>query len=408
MSGTTVAQAARPAPREGSMTSPGLVRSGPVALDGSPDPITDPRTFAARLEQLCQSYNVLSPPVQMLGGFAPGWTLTASLVRINTTINDDGQGPETYHDRGFMKSGDQRALNRVGLLKIATAAGIKWTPNTGRRDDGSERYLWQYFAEGLVDTPDGSYQIISGEVEIDLRDGSPQVGGWTPDAWAALMQTNQKLPKDQRKFAINGWSDRRLQQARAMGLRLAESKAKNRAIRSLGLQQVYSVQELAKPFVVFKASYVPDMSDPVVRQMVAQRALHGRQVLYPSLRAVEATPLVPTPLPPAGTLDTTLGPAVEATAALPEPVVGLTVLGVTQVVHEGRPRDLWDITFSDDRTARTKDAEVARAAQQARDQAWLVDPMIEPSAQRRGAFVLTELTRVASTSGSSSADDDLY
>lgn len=385
------------------MTSPGLVPTGPAALEASPEPITDPRTFAARLDQLTQAYNVLSPPVQVLGGFAPGWTLTASLVKINTAVNDDGQGPETYHDRVFMKSADQRALNRVGLLKIATAAGIKWTPNTGRRDDGTERYLWQYFAEGLVDTPDGSYQIISGEVEIDLRDGSPQIGGWTPEAWAELMRANQKLPKDQRRFAINGWSDRRLQQARAVGLRLAESKAKNRAIRSLGLQQVYSVQELAKPFVVFKATYVPDQSDPMVRQLVAQRALHGRQILYPSLQAVDASPLVSPRLPPAGTLETTAVSAAETAAP-----VGLTVLAVTQVVHEDRPRGLWDVTFSDDRTARTKDASIARAAEQARVEAWLVDPVIEPSPQRAGAFVLTELVRVGSPAAPTPTDDDLY
>lgn len=302
MSTPNVAHRAPGAQAPPPMTNTDLVRATPTALEPTVEPITDPRTFQTRLDQLVAHYNVIAPPVQVLGGFVGGWTVVASIVRVNTTVNEDGQGPETYIDRGFMKGRDQRALNRVGLMKIAAAAGVKWTPQTGRRDDGRVPHLWQYYAEGVVDTPDGSYQIISGEVEIDLRDGSPQIGGWTPEAWQALLEQNRHRQKSDQVWAINGWSEKRLMQARSMGLRLSETKAKNRAIRSLGLQQVYTVKELEKPFVVFRAMYVPDTSDPVIRRMVAERALHGRQALYPA--APPATSYLAAPLPPAATLET--------------------------------------------------------------------------------------------------------
>jgi hypothetical protein len=68
--------------------------------------------------------------------------------------------------------------------------------------------------------------------------------------------------------------------ARRFGLRLAESKSMNAAIRNLGIKAKYALEELKKPFVMFRCSYVPDMSDPDIKRMVAGQALSGAGLLY--------------------------------------------------------------------------------------------------------------------------------
>lgn len=380
-----------------------LAKATPMTIEAAPQAITDTRIYQQQIEDLCTRFNVIAPPVQVLGGFAPGYALIASVVKVNAKVNEDGQGAETYYDRGFMKSKDQRALNRVGLARVATAAGVKWTPNCGRRDDGKTPNFWEYYAEGLVDTPDGSYQVVTGSVEIDLRDGSAQIGGWTPEQWAAVMKENERKSRDEKVWNINGWSDKRVQQARSRGHALAETKAKNRAVRSLGLQQVYTETELDKPFVIFRATYQPDMSDPVVRQMVAQRALHGRQMLYPSSAAVTAQPFIAAPQAPAGTIDTT---ATSSAAASVEPTSTEPTVTITSVKDIGTIASsgevVSEITFSDGRTARTGNADLVNAARKHQIAKIPVEFVLEPSERVKNVMVLIELTPMRS------AEADLY
>lgn len=411
MSSVTTASSVRQAaiPMTDESKALATTRTGELIAGG--DPIVAPDVFQQRIESLRHSYHVIAPPVQVLGGFFPGYAIVAAQVQIDTSTNEDGQGPETYFDKGFMK-GDQRALNKVGLLKVCTAAGVKWIPEqTGRRDVGTEPYLWQYQAVGIVDTADGQYQILSGEVEIDLRDGSPQIGGWTPELWAALMAANQGKPKGDQRWAINGWSEARVRQARSRGLALAETKSKNRAIRSLGLQQVYTARELQKPFLIFRAVYQPDMSDPVIRQMVAERALHGRKTLYPGSEPVVARQLSAPNIPPAGTIDTTAATQAEDAGPTAAPLVRdipapqIRVVGVAQVIHEGLKVDLWDVSFSDGRVARTRDASIHDVAVKVQASQQGVEPTLVKSDKRPGSLNLIELVVLPLPAGVPSADD---
>jgi hypothetical protein len=362
-----------------------LVRVSAGAIEGRVEPITDPQMLRRQLEALMDQFNIIAPPVQVIGGFAAGYTMVASVVKINAEINDDGQGPETYLDRGFMKS-HQRALNRVGLARIATAAGVKWTPTCGRRDDETKPNYWAFAAEGLIDTPDGQYSVLTGNVEVDLRDGSAQIGGWTPQAWAALVKENERRRGDDQVKSIAGWTDRRVMQARQRGLALAETKAKNRAIRSIGVQQVYTVKELEKPFIIFRAMYQPDMSDPVIRQMVAARALHGRSMLYPSTMGVQAQQLVAAPHPPAGTIETAAVVAQPTEAETP-PVF---VTGVKELGTQGG-ETVCEVSFSDGKKTRTADAGLIDGANKALNGKLAIEYSATPSERVPGVLVLIEL-----------------
>lgn len=238
-----------------------------AATNPTPTFIHVPQVVNDRLDEWFKRYHVLSPAMKFLTPFAPGYAISASVVQLDPHLQDLGgdkyRGTDTYYSSAFMErfgKADvndghvQRAISLTGLSKISIAAGLSWTERSGRRDDRRIANYWEYFSEADMLTVDGQIITWGGTVEVDLRDGSPQIAGW---------------------------SERRLAMARQFGLQLAESKSKNRVIRRLGLQQVYTVDELRKPFLVLRAVWVPDMSDPVIRQMVADRALHGRRTLYP-------------------------------------------------------------------------------------------------------------------------------
>lgn len=186
-------------------------------------------------------------------------------------------GAETYE-----LPGRKLGLAKTALDRIAAAAGIDWDPRLcGRLDDGYDPHYCHYRAVGYVRTFDGSVRTITGEVEIDARDGSPQI-----EEIETKARKNDRDPRSQvlelRKFLI----------------RHAESKAKNRAIRSLGLRTAYSPEELRKPFIVAKPMFTGASDDPEARRefrtAIADSYLGTRNRLYGG----EAAPLREAPARP--------------------------------------------------------------------------------------------------------------
>jgi len=229
--------------------------------------ITTPQTLAAKVREWSELAHVLTPAVQ-ISAIAPQHAVNVAVVVLDTRIDEKGIGTDTYgpasDGRGvpWMKQGE-RAPSKTGLLKIAAAAGVSWVPElSGRTDDGKTPFYWCYKSVATVVDFDGSRRVLPpGTFEVDLRDGSPSLKGFTPN---------------------------QIDQARKSGLRMAESKAMNAAIRTLGLRQKYTAKELEKPFVILRTSFVPDMGDPMQRRLVAERALGGATALYGQPRQIEA------------------------------------------------------------------------------------------------------------------------
>ncbi|MCG8434746.1 MAG: hypothetical protein MJA83_12010, partial [Gammaproteobacteria bacterium] len=187
--------------------------------------------------------------------------------------------PELKKNGGdcFPVSGERMPAKHI-LDQIAQAAGIKWDPQLGGRvDDASHPHYCHYKAVGHVTHFDGTEAVLVREKQMDLRDGSPFI---------------RKLEKDAAKKDRN--PEDQIIELRGFILEHAESKAKNRVIRSLGMKTSYTKQELeAKPFVVAKLMFTGETDDPERRRhfanMRAEKMLGGTRALFgvPSAQQVE-------------------------------------------------------------------------------------------------------------------------
>lgn len=179
------------------------------------------------------------------------------------------------------------ALKKHALDRIAAMAAIDWDTRESRRlDDGKDAHYCAFVAVGTVRNFDGSKRHLPGTVEIDLRDGSAQIDEYYNDETPAPPH----VPKG-------------LQVARKFILRLAESKAQNRAVRKL-LRAAYTREELAKPFVVASVVWTGQTDDPELKRFFAQKnyeAFHGAQrALWGDEPAQSALPPATHSAPPVG------------------------------------------------------------------------------------------------------------
>jgi hypothetical protein len=237
--------------------------------------ITRPEDLASKiLEWKSRGFHVLSPAIQV-SSFAPGYAVNASLVVFDPTVEDNGRGLDVYFDKNTMKV-HERAPSKIGLGRLAAAAGVSWVgPQSGRRDPLTIQNLWIYQIVGVYLAFDGTPQTIQGEKEIDYRDGSAQIGGWTPADWRELLAKRVDKPH------INGWTEARVRSARMNGAERAETGAWERAMRAgFGIKHAYTVEELQRPFVALRFCSVVDMTDPAVRALVTQNQLAGVAALY--------------------------------------------------------------------------------------------------------------------------------
>lgn len=205
----------------------------------------------------------LVAPAPACGTLPEGCELTLSAVMVDVKN-------ETY------TVGGKKGLSKVALDKIAGAAGLSWDPRmSGRLDDGSDPHYCHYRAVGTMRLFDGSLRTLSGEVEIGAREGSSQI-----DEIETKARKNNRDPEGQ------------ILELRKFLLRHAESKAKNRAIRSLGVRTSYEEAELAKPFVVARLQFTGRSEDPAARAMfrskIADSFLGASTSLYGAAPALPA------------------------------------------------------------------------------------------------------------------------
>lgn len=266
------------------------------------DLIDDPSSLFDKMQEwTAKGWHVLSPATR-ISHLAPGWGVSVSLVVLDARIDDNGNGTDCYFDKGTMKP-YERGLSRIGIDRITRCAGVSWDPvHCGRVDSRLIMHYAEFRAIGVVMNFDGTAETLSGHGCCDARDSSGDIGGWTPELWKQEVESAQR--EKRRIEGINGWTDRRVLGVRAKILQRAETNAKERCIRSLGLRHKYTVDELKNPFVVLKASYLPNMEDPAIRQMVAERAMNGTRALFAQsaqrpMDIIDVTPVRPAALPEA-------------------------------------------------------------------------------------------------------------
>lgn len=236
----------------------GLEKAGEAK---TPEVITKPDQYTAALKKWNESFNVLSA-FTSISGIAPQHGLVASQVRINLDAAYGKEkisgGGEVYGGLPFLngakgQANEELALSKNGLRKIAECAGISY--RTERTDPRTIANYWEFKAIASYRGIDGATVTREATMEWDLRDGSERLKGWT---------ANQ------------------ITEGRKNGLRNCEARAINAVIRECGcgIKQKYTRQELAKPFLVLRVAFQPDMNDPEQRRMVAEAGLRSTSTLY--------------------------------------------------------------------------------------------------------------------------------
>lgn len=207
------------------------------------------------LQAASEQFHLVSP-ASSVGSLPEGCEVSTSFVRVDVES-------ESY-DVGMGK----RGLSKVALDRIASAAGISWDPvASGRQDDGSDPYYCLFRAVGTMRGFDGTPVTITGTKEMDLRPQSPQV--------VALEQKARAKGKS---------ADAQVREMRLHILGHAESKARLRAIRSIGIRTSYTPAELAKPFLIARLVFTGRTDDVELGRtfamMRAQAMLGGAAQLY--------------------------------------------------------------------------------------------------------------------------------
>lgn len=222
-----------------------IQRTPPAALGAS---MNDPAAVTAHLTRIYDSHHVVSPTTT-IDCLPPGCGVAVNYVLVNPSTDASGPG-EVY------KLADKVGLSGTTISKIAAAAGVGWDPSqSGRLDNGSDPHYVHFRAVGHVRNFDGSVRPITGEVEIDARDGSPQID--------EIKQKSAKKGKDPASQIL---------ELRKFLLRHAESKAKNRAVANgLGLKRSYNPDELKKPFAVCRLMFTGQSDNPEERKMFAEK-----------------------------------------------------------------------------------------------------------------------------------------
>lgn len=160
---------------------------------------------------------------------------------------------DIYHD-SQMADG-QFAPNARGLAKLAQVAGITML-DSRRMDAGRDPDVVEWRVEVEMTTPSGRTLRAFGTKRIDI---------------GQLAETTNREGRKPTKA--------RLDKAREHMVAMAETKAFNRAVRSLlSLHGSYPKTRLLKPFAVLR--YVPDMSQPEVRQAFLGQLLPASNALY--------------------------------------------------------------------------------------------------------------------------------
>jgi len=233
----------------------------------------DPNDVNQRLFAAQRDFNLVAPATAV-GQLPEGLSVALTAVEID-------QESETY-SVGFGK----RGLAKSALDRISAGVGISWDPaRSGRLDDGRDPYYCRYLVVGSYRQFDGTAVTIQGDKEMDLRPGSPQC--------VALEEQQRAKGKS---------ADGQIREMRLHILSHAETKARLRAVRSLGVRTGYTTQELSKPFVVARVMFTGQTSDPELRRMFAERtadaflgargALYGAGPVAPSLPAPQRAPVL--------------------------------------------------------------------------------------------------------------------
>lgn len=206
-------------------------------------PQTDAATASALMREAAENWNFISP-APSVAAIPEGCALAFSAVVI-----------DAKHDTYPIPGGSKVGLGKPALDRIKGALGVKPIPQQcGQIDDGSDQWFVHYVWNGYYRDLDGTIVPLIGEKKLDLREGS------------ALVTNLRRIAAKRGRDATD-----EIAQMRSFILEHASTKARLRAIRSLGIKTSYEPIELAKPFVAVRLSFTGNFQDPDARAHYQRR-----------------------------------------------------------------------------------------------------------------------------------------
>lgn len=229
---------------------------------------------------------------------------------------------------------DLYALTKPSLQQLATAAGIQFPPGSGNVSKMDEN-TWKATAFGMLQLPDGSFRTDNNFKVIDLvmeerkhrrayeekaekgisdYKAAKEAAGKYAGKWVETDQKNESgytvkiyvIDKQDRKRYVENSLINAMAQLRADAPQKAATGAMLRVIRNLiGIKGTYTRDELKKPFAVARMAFSPDYNDPLIKQMLLQRAMQSMGNLFGNSFL------------PADTVSTTKFPDIEEAADIP-------------------------------------------------------------------------------------------
>jgi len=227
---------------------------------------------------------------------SPYQRVTLEVVTISTNPNDG----DIYKVSSNFVNGnwiDNYALSKSSLDRITYALGISWiSSETKRVDDRSDPNRVEFKAVGVLKQNDGTTTTVDGYKEIDLNAIEEELLlKYQEKAMDGKLKLNQKVLKWGTKECedrITFLTRKAMLSRRKFKVSLAESGAKNRAVRSMGLKAHYTMRELQKPFIVPRVQFDPSriMDDPGMKQTLIENAMTSARQLYgevPSFHSID-------------------------------------------------------------------------------------------------------------------------
>jgi hypothetical protein len=220
----------------------------------------DPNVANQRLALAAQHFHLIAPTTSC-GTLQVGCEVALSVVTID--VEED-----TY-----AVGHGKRALHKAPLEKIAAATGISWV-RVRRLDDRSHPHYCEFEAVGCYKTFDGQVIEITGHKEMDLRDGSTRCD----EIIRKAKEYNEDVEKNpyvdgKRRHKRDPMDQITMERMHIVGH--TETKAKLRAIRSLGLRPAYRPAALQKPFVCARVMFTGRTDDPELKKLFASKIADG-------------------------------------------------------------------------------------------------------------------------------------